>query len=82
MSLIPPARSLLWRSLRVYQVYGANTEVGKTVVTTILCKGARKLWADEETAYVKPVSTGPATDADGLYDPPRPFLQCDWEAIQ
>ncbi|KAK3291052.1 pyridoxal phosphate-dependent transferase [Chaetomium fimeti] len=67
MPLIPPARSLLWRSLRIYQVYGANTEVGKTVVTTILCKGARRFWADEETAYVKPVSTGPATDADDLH---------------
>ncbi|KAK4142395.1 pyridoxal phosphate-dependent transferase [Dichotomopilus funicola] len=62
-----PARSLLWRSLRVYQVYGANTEVGKTVVTTLLCKAARRLWKKEETGYVKPVSTGAATDADDLH---------------
>ncbi|KAH6844740.1 pyridoxal phosphate-dependent transferase [Chaetomium sp. MPI-CAGE-AT-0009] len=67
MPLIPPARSLLWRSLRIYQVYGANTEVGKTVVTTTLCKGARRLWPHEETAYLKPVSTGPANDADDLH---------------
>lgn len=61
-----PARSLLWRSLRVYQVYGANTEVGKTVGTTLLCKAARRHWKNEETGYVKPVSTGAATDADDL----------------
>ncbi|KAH6649406.1 pyridoxal phosphate-dependent transferase [Chaetomium tenue] len=67
MPLIPPARSLLWRSLRIHQVYGANTEVGKTVVTTILCKGAHRLWADEETSYLKPVSTGAALDADDLH---------------
>jgi dethiobiotin synthetase/adenosylmethionine--8-amino-7-oxononanoate aminotransferase len=66
MSLLPPARSLLWRSLRIHQVYGANTEVGKTVVTTILCKGAHKLWPDEETSYLKPVSTGAASDADDV----------------
>ncbi|KAK4041223.1 pyridoxal phosphate-dependent transferase [Parachaetomium inaequale] len=64
MPPISPARSLLWRSLRVYQIYGANTEVGKTVITTTLCKAARRLWAGEETAYLKPVSTGPAGDAD------------------
>jgi dethiobiotin synthetase/adenosylmethionine--8-amino-7-oxononanoate aminotransferase len=64
MPPIPPARALLWRALRVYQIYGANTEVGKTVVTTTLCKAARRLWASEDTAYLKPVSTGPAGDAD------------------
>jgi dethiobiotin synthetase/adenosylmethionine--8-amino-7-oxononanoate aminotransferase len=67
MSLItPPARALLWRSLRAYQVYGANTEVGKTVVTTTLCKAASRLWGgeDEGIVYLKPVSTGPADAAD------------------
>jgi dethiobiotin synthetase/adenosylmethionine--8-amino-7-oxononanoate aminotransferase len=56
--------SLLWRSLRVYQVYGANTEVGKTVFSTVLCKAARRHWPREKTAFLKPVSTGPLDEAD------------------
>ncbi|KAK6194153.1 hypothetical protein LQW54_011726 [Pestalotiopsis sp. IQ-011] len=59
-----PVGSLLWRSLRVWQVYGANTEVGKTVLTTTLCKSARNKYQDEVTAYLKPVSTGPLDEAD------------------
>ena len=58
--------ALLWRSLRVYQVYGANTEVGKTVFTTALCKAASGLWPREKTAYLKPVSTGSVDEADDL----------------
>lgn len=56
--------SLLWRNLRVYQIYGANTDVGKTVFTTALCKAARRLYRDELTGYLKPVSTGPGHEAD------------------
>ena len=56
--------SLLWRSLRVYQVFGANTEVGKTVFTTLLGKTAKKLWSDENVSFLKPVSTGAPNEAD------------------
>ena len=56
--------SLLWRNLRVYQIYGANTEVGKTIFTTTLCNATSKLYSSESTAYLKPVSTGPAPAAD------------------
>ncbi|POR39151.1 Bifunctional dethiobiotin synthetase/7,8-diamino-pelargonic acid aminotransferase, mitochondrial [Tolypocladium paradoxum] len=59
-----PLASLLWRSLRAYQVFGANTDVGKTVFTTLLGRTARKLWSDERVAFLKPVSTGPASEAD------------------
>ncbi|KAI1842403.1 hypothetical protein JX266_011444 [Neoarthrinium moseri] len=59
-----PIGSLLWRSLRVWQIYGANTEVGKTVLTTILCKSARDRYKNELIAYLKPVSTGPLDEAD------------------
>lgn len=59
-----PLAALLWRSLRVHQVYGANTDVGKTIVTTILCNAARKGWKDESISYLKPVSTGAIEDAD------------------
>lgn len=59
-----PLAALLWRSLRVYQVFGANTEVGKTVFTTLLCKSAKRNWQDETVSFLKPVSTGPMNEAD------------------
>ncbi|KAI0898877.1 bifunctional dethiobiotin synthetase/adenosylmethionine-8-amino-7-oxononanoate aminotransferase [Annulohypoxylon nitens] len=58
------AHPLLWRSLRVFQVYGANTDVGKTVFTTILCRAANSIWGKEQTTFLKPVSTGPEDEAD------------------
>lgn len=30
----------LYRHLRVHQVFGANTDVGKTILTTALCRAA------------------------------------------
>ncbi len=59
-----PVGSMLWRHLRVYHVYGANTDVGKTVLTTALSKTATKLWKHEHSAFLKPVSAGPRADAD------------------
>ena len=67
-----PIGSLLWRSVRVYQIYGANTEVGKTIFTTVLCSAAKNRYKDEVTAYLKPVSTGPQDEADALCMPPSP----------
>ncbi|KAI0399862.1 bifunctional dethiobiotin synthetase/adenosylmethionine-8-amino-7-oxononanoate aminotransferase [Xylaria palmicola] len=59
-----PTGSLLWRNLRIYKVYGANTDVGKTVLTSVLCNATRRIWKDEATAYLKPVSTGAEDEAD------------------
>ncbi|OTA98657.1 hypothetical protein M426DRAFT_104409 [Hypoxylon sp. CI-4A] len=59
-----PAHPLLWRSFRVFQVYGANTDVGKTIFTTILCRAANDGWKKEQTTFLKPVSTGPDDEAD------------------
>ncbi|KAI8634974.1 bifunctional dethiobiotin synthetase/adenosylmethionine-8-amino-7-oxononanoate aminotransferase [Xylariaceae sp. FL1651] len=59
-----PIGSLLWRNLRIYKIYGANTNVGKTIFTSILCNASRRIWKDEATAYLKPVSTGPDDEAD------------------
>ena len=53
--------SVLYRNLLAYQVYGANTEVGKTIFSTILCKAFAKT---RKTWYLKPVSTGPDDEAD------------------
>ncbi|KAI1639228.1 bifunctional dethiobiotin synthetase/adenosylmethionine-8-amino-7-oxononanoate aminotransferase [Biscogniauxia mediterranea] len=62
-----PVRSLLWRSLRVHQIYGANTDVGKTIFATILCNATAKIWSNEKTSFLKPVSTGPANEADSCH---------------
>lgn len=59
-----PLSALLRHHLRVYQVYGANTDVGKTIFTTFLCRTAAKLYKAESTSFLKPVSTGPCTKAD------------------
>ncbi|KAF5583788.1 adenosylmethionine-8-amino-7-oxononanoate aminotransferase [Fusarium pseudoanthophilum] len=60
-----PVPALLWRSLRAHQVYGANTDVGKTIFSTILCNSASK--RGDRTWFLKPVSTGAADEADGWY---------------
>ncbi|KHN94343.1 Aminotransferase class-III [Metarhizium album ARSEF 1941] len=62
-----PLASLLWRSLRVYQVFGANTDVGKTIFTTLLARTVQKLWKDEHVAFLKPVSTGAGAESDDRY---------------
>lgn len=54
--------SLLFRHLRVHQVFGANTDVGKTVLTSALTRASAA--RGKETFYLKPTSTGPLTDAD------------------
>ncbi|KAG5985213.1 hypothetical protein E4U54_006050, partial [Claviceps lovelessii] len=62
-----PLASLLWRSLRVYQVFGANTDVGKTIFTTLLARAAQRHWQHEHVAFLKPVSTGAEDEADDRY---------------
>lgn len=54
----------LYRNFRVYQIFGANTNVGKTIFSTLLCRIARRLNQAENVWYLKPVSTGPFDDAD------------------
>lgn len=59
-----PTSSILWRNLRVHQIYGANTDVGKTVFTTILCNAVAKRYKRDQTFFLKPVSTGLAQESD------------------
>lgn len=54
--------SILFKHLRVHQVFGANTDVGKTILTTALVRGSAA--KDVPVHYLKPVSTGPMQDAD------------------
>jgi bifunctional dethiobiotin synthetase / adenosylmethionine---8-amino-7-oxononanoate aminotransferase len=57
--------SSLHRHLLTYQLYGANTDVGKTIFSTILCKALAL--ARKKTWYLKPVSTGPLDEADNAH---------------
>ncbi|KAF2688162.1 PLP-dependent transferase [Lentithecium fluviatile CBS 122367] len=66
---MPRVPAGLWKNVIAVQVYGANTGVGKTVFSTILGahflkKTGRTNW---KLRYVKPVSTGPASEADDGY---------------
>lgn len=59
------AAAALYRNFRVYQVFGANTDVGKTVFSTLLCRtAARSIPSGDRVWYLKPVSTGALSDAD------------------
>jgi bifunctional dethiobiotin synthetase / adenosylmethionine---8-amino-7-oxononanoate aminotransferase len=59
-----PRAFSLYRHLLTYQIYGANTDVGKTVFSTILCKAFTR---KKKTWYLKPVSTGPLEEADNYH---------------
>lgn len=52
----------LYRNIRIHQVFGANTGVGKTIVSTALALSSAL--SGKLVEYVKPVSTGPANEAD------------------
>ncbi|KAJ7749061.1 PLP-dependent transferase [Mycena maculata] len=54
--------SLLFKHLRIHQIFGANTDVGKTILATALVRGSAALKND--VFYLKPISTGPIQDAD------------------
>ncbi|KAF8150737.1 PLP-dependent transferase [Crassisporium funariophilum] len=54
--------SSLFKQLRVHQIFGANTDVGKTILTTALVRAS--LFKGKNVVYLKPVSTGPLEDAD------------------
>lgn len=54
--------SLLFKNLRLHQVFGANTDVGKTILTSALVRASASL--KNQVYYLKPVSTGPMKDAD------------------
>lgn len=56
--------SVLRKSLRIFQIYGANTDVGKTICSTVLCQGLNHYRPKDSIWYLKPVSTGPLNEAD------------------
>ena len=58
--------NMLWRDLKAWQIFGANTDVGKSVVSTVLCKALARRVPANQILYLKPVSTGPSDDSDTL----------------
>jgi bifunctional dethiobiotin synthetase / adenosylmethionine---8-amino-7-oxononanoate aminotransferase len=57
---------MLWRDLKAWQIWGANTDVGKTIISTVLCKALTKRVPSRDILYLKPVQTGPDDGADRL----------------
>lgn len=55
---------MLWRDLKVWQIWGANTDVGKSVVSTVLCKALRHRAQADQIFYLKPIQTGLEADSD------------------
>lgn len=53
--------STLFRHLRVNQIFGANTDVGKTILASALVRAST---THGPVFYLKPVSTGLPQDAD------------------
>ncbi|KAF3044061.1 hypothetical protein E8E12_008573 [Didymella heteroderae] len=67
MSRVPAG---LWRKFIAVQIYGANTDVGKTVFSTLLGKRFILGRVNDQkwrVHYIKPVSTGPQSDRDDDY---------------
>ncbi|KAE8226373.1 hypothetical protein CF319_g1042 [Tilletia indica] len=55
----------LYSHLRIHQVFGANTDVGKTLFTTALCLAETHFSTPgKQVHYLKPVSTGPISASD------------------
>ncbi|KAF5359628.1 hypothetical protein D9756_003299 [Leucocoprinus leucothites] len=54
--------SSLFKNLRIHQIFGANTDVGKTIFTTALVSASAA--RNHPVFYLKPVSTGPPQEAD------------------
>lgn len=56
---------MLYPHIRIAQIFGANTDVGKTIFATILALATAS--HGRRVFYLKPVSTGAAWDADDLF---------------
>lgn len=57
--------SSLFKNLRIHQIFGSNTDVGKTIFTTALVRASAA--RNTPVYYLKPVSTGSLDDADDRY---------------
>lgn len=64
-----PAPFLPTRAFQAYQIFSANTNVGKTVFATGLCRAAAIVAkeSNRDVFYLKPVQTGYPVDSDERY---------------
>ena len=70
--MLPAIASGFWNKSIAVQIWGANTGVGKTILSTILCKHVQNFRTNDgkpgwSVQYLKPVSTGHLQDADYRY---------------
>jgi dethiobiotin synthetase/adenosylmethionine--8-amino-7-oxononanoate aminotransferase len=61
-----PSPFLPTRSFQAYQIFAANTNVGKTIFATGLCRAAAIVAKEKnrDVVYLKPVQTGYPVDSD------------------
>lgn len=61
-----PARFHPTKAFQAYQIFAANTNVGKTIFATGLCRAASIVAKEKnrEVYYLKPVQTGYPVDSD------------------
>ncbi|KAK9729788.1 hypothetical protein K7432_000031 [Basidiobolus ranarum] len=50
-----------------HQVFAANTDVGKTIFSTALCRGVAARYPNSSIYYLKPVQTGYPVDSDARH---------------
>ena len=57
------------RAFQAYQIFAANTDVGKTILATGLCRAAALIakQKNRDVFYLKPVQTGYPVDSDERY---------------
>ncbi|ORX95777.1 PLP-dependent transferase [Basidiobolus meristosporus CBS 931.73] len=50
-----------------HQIFAANTDVGKTIFSTALCRGVAARYPNSSIYYLKPVQTGYPVDSDARH---------------
>lgn len=65
LNFITTGMSRLYKQLRIHQIFGANTGVGKTIFSTALSRAS--ILNKKGVFYLKPVSTGAPEEADHLF---------------
>lgn len=58
----------------VFQVFGANTDVGKTIVSAGICRGAARADSKQRVAYIKPLQTGTDPDVPDSFQGDASFI--------
>jgi len=52
-------------NLAIFQIFGANTNVGKTIISSGICRAAPEFFS--KVLYLKPIQTGYPQDSDSRY---------------